>query len=181
MPKPPKDPTRRDSAAPPQATPTTPRTRLFWVSFDDADDEQSAEVLKTPEQIYQEALMDTIETLLNEQTASPPGPPLNLTAGPAASPQPPSPDTIPTPVRQTSMQADLPPPQHSVESKAQPNATHAGTPPVPPAKPRRQRKCPPAPKAAAPAQTQPPVTAQRLRVRRDLQWPGENSSSPSGS
>ena len=157
---------------------TTDHGLVQHVSFDDTDDEQPDDRLKTPEEIYQEALAGALQDVFGEQAD---------TVLRAISQEPPasSPPTFPvlsppatTPA--TSPSGTVPPPR-PVQSDPQPDARLAATAPAPSDNTRRKRERRQASKATAPAKTQPPATIRKLRVRRDLQWPEDKSSNDSDS
>ena len=171
MPTPPENPMRRNSVSLPQAASTTPRTRLFWVPFDEPVDEQSDELIKTPEQIYQEAVMDALENLHNEQTASQPPPVPHMTSQPPASPPEPSRDVPVPPADQTTPPQDSPESQLSVASQPLPDAP---PPPRPSSRHRRQKSASSSKHQPSPTSDSPP-SQDRIRVRRTLLWPEEGS------
>ena len=174
MPKAPRNPSPTTSQPLHQAPASSPRTRLFWVSFEDADDDQATPSTKSSEQIYQEALIDTIETLLNEQTASPPPPVPHTASQPPASAPGPSRDAPPPPSNQT-------PPQHApsesqlpAASQPQPDPTDATPPARPPTRHRRHKSASSSKHQPSPTPDSPP-SQQRMKVRRTLLWPNEGT------
>jgi len=165
MPRPPVNPTERAIAPLPQGDPMTPGTRLFWVSFEETEDEQVTSPIKSPEQLYQESLMDAVESLRNEQAAS----------RPQQEPGTPS-QTQPSPQEATREDAVLEPRQTPPDEQKPPESDVAD-PPLsrrPSDNRRRDKRASSREHQSSPT----PVTSsdqRRVRVRRTLLWPDDTS------
>jgi hypothetical protein len=169
----PADTTNRPAVGHPECPPTaTPRKRLFFVFFDSPEEEPAPAPAPPPSfgHIYQQALMDALQSLASEETKH--TPPLSPTATeevPPSSPEP-SADPAPTPPLQCPAQA--------TSTDVEPTTVQAKTPR--PTISKKPTKKPSVPEQSLPTKgsgegpTRRPTkgqgSAQRVRVRRKRLW-----------
>ena len=180
----------------PLATPGKPRTRTFFVLLDDTDDDPPEELLKTPEQICQEVLADTmVEFFGQDPELTPPSSPtegvlpseFTRESPPAAAEQPPATSPAPPPELETPApppvpaQPDVIPPPYPLDADPEPESGQDSARSKRPVVPARKRKRPTETKAKAPPEPKPPAVVKRPRIRRNLKLPNDQSSKSSGS
>ena len=158
--------------APPPAT--APATYLFWVPFDTVDDDDSASQPMPIEQIVQDALRDTVESLALERSVQ-----QTAMAEVAQMPAPVPPEPLPEPAYQP-----------AVEPSPEPAAVEAMQPAEPPPPPRKSKakKTPKPTKRKSREETalssdadSSPIpesqpSTRRVRVQRNLHWPEDAGS-----